>query len=143
MKTQEYSITSSTEKDKHWIEDKIDDFNRKQLSFTGKTLETPLNFVIKDGSTLIGGITSCFYFEEALSIGVLFVDEKYRHKGIGTLLLNKVEKEAKAKGAKLAHLYTFDFQAKDFYLEHGYETFAILENCPKAGHKCFYLKKNL
>ena len=38
-------------------------------------------------------------------------------------LLNKVESEAKAIGATLAHLDTFDFQAKDFYIKHGYEVF--------------------
>ncbi len=127
----------------HWIDSKIDAFNRNQLSFTGKHLEISMNYVIKDENVTIAGIKSCFYLEEVLSIGVLFVEEGYRYKGLGSMLLNKVEQKAKAKGAKLAHLYTFDFQAKDFYLKQGYDIFGVLENCPKTGHKCYYLKKSL
>ena len=61
---------------------------------------------------------------------------------MGSLLLERVEKEAQAMGVSLSHLDTFDFQAKDFYLKHGYEIFGVLENCP-PGHNRFYLKKSL
>jgi hypothetical protein len=67
-------------------------------------------------------------------------DKKY--KNLSSFLLNKVETEAKAMGARLAHLDTFDFQAKDFYLKHGYKIFGVLDDCP-PGHKRFYLKKVL
>lgn len=139
---EEFLISLSSEEENAWVDSKIDEFNRTQLAFTGKQLEIPINYVIKDKNVIVAGIKSCFYLEEVLSIGVLFVDENYRNKGLGSLLLNKVEKEASTKGAKLAHLYAFD-QAKDFYLSHGYEIFGVLENCQKMGHKCYYLKKNL
>lgn len=142
MKNPEFSIISSSEADNAWVDAKIDDFNRKELSFTGKQLETPINYVVKEQNLVVAGIKSCFYLGEVISIGVLFVDEHYRKKGLGRQLLNKVENEAKIMGARLAHLYAFD-QTKDFYLKHGYEIFAVLENCPKAGHRCYYLKKNL
>ncbi len=57
-----------------------------------------------------------------------------------------MEREAQNKGAILVHLDTFDFQAKDFYLRHGYEVFGVLENPPTGfykQHKRYYLKKNL
>ena len=54
----------------------------------------------------------------------------------------KVEEIAKERSANLVHLDTFDFQAKDFYLKHGYEVFGVLEDCPK-GHKRYYMKKVL
>ena len=75
-------------------------------------------------------------------ISVLFVDELYRGKGLGTLLVKHLEEEAKSLGLKLIHLDTFDFQAKDFYLKLGYEIFGVLDYCPK-GHKRYYLKKLL
>ena len=65
---------------------------------------------------------------KVLYISLFFIEEKYRHQGLGTLLLNKVEKETKEFGVKLAHLDTFDFQAKDFYIKHGYEVFGILDH---------------
>ena len=45
---------------------------------------------------------------------------------------NYEEEEAKAMGATLVHLDTFDWQAKDFYLKHGYEIFGVLDDCPPA-----------
>jgi hypothetical protein len=38
------------------------------------------------------------------------------------------------------HLDTFDFQAKDFYVKHGYEVFGVLEDCPE-GHVRYFMKK--
>lgn len=137
-----WSVCASSEIEDHWIESQIEEFNRKQLSYQDRPIEVPKNYVVKEDNEIIAGIKSCFYLDEVLSIGVLFVEEEYRHQGIGSLLLNKVEREAKTMGAKFAHLYTFDFQAKDFYLKHGYEIFGVLENCP-TGHQCYYLKKNL
>lgn len=137
---QEFSIYQCSEEENAWIDSKIDEFYKQLFSFTDKQLEIPINYVIKDKNMIVAGIKSCFYLEESLSIGVLFVDNNYRKKGLGSLLLSKIETEAKAKGAKLAHLYAFD-DTKDFYLRHNYNIFGILENCPKTGHKCFYLKK--
>ena len=70
------------------------------------------------------------------------VDERHRGQQLGSLLLRKVEAEAKSMGASLSRLDTFDWQAKDFYLKQGYEVFGILEGCPE-GHKRYYLKKVL
>jgi GNAT superfamily N-acetyltransferase len=100
------------------------------------------NFIIKKSDEIIAGINSVITYWNILFISILFVDEKYRGKNIGSLLLRKVEDEAKLKGVTLAHLDTFDFQAKDFYLKNGYEVFGILDDCPKD-HKRYYLKKNL
>lgn len=124
------------------VHNKSDDSNKRQFSFTGKHHEIAKNYVIKDDNVIIAGITSCFYLEEVLFVGVLFVDGNYRHKRLGSTLLKQVEDEAKAMGGKLAHLDTFDFQALDFYLKHGYEIFGVLEDCSKD-HKRYYLKKGL
>lgn len=45
-------------------------------------------------------------------------------------------------GCYLVHLDTFDFQAKDFYLKHGYEIFGVLADCPKE-HNRYFMKKNI
>lgn len=133
-------MASSSEAENAWLDAKIEEFNKE--AFNGKQLETPLDYTVKDQNVIIAGIKSCFYLGEVVSIGVLFVDKNYRNKGVGSLLLSKVENEAKIAGARLAHLYVFD-QTKDFYLKRGYEIFGVLENCPKERHKCYYLKKDL
>ena len=65
--------------------------------------------------------------------------------GDGALMagcLAEVERAAAEAHCTLIHLDTFDFQAKDFYLRHGYEVFGVLEDCPE-GHCRYYLKKRL
>lgn len=133
----EFSIASNAEAEV--LNDKMDAFNGKQISYHGD-VEVLKNYVVKDSGTIVAGIRSCFYLGKCVVINVLFVEEQHRHKGLGSLLLNKVETEAKAIGASLIHLDTFDFQAKDFYLKNGYEIFAVLDNCP-PGHERYYMKK--
>ena len=143
MKSIPYEITPCTQAEVELIDQKIDMFNAHNLHIsTVENLQTYKNYAIKVDDQLIAGITCICYLKDCLYINVLFVDEKYRHQGIGTALLEKVETEAKLAGAKIAHLDTFDFQAKDFYLKHGYEIFGVLEPCP-TGHKRYYMKKNL
>ena len=77
-----------------------------------------------------------------LHISTLFVNENHRGKGYGRDLLRKIESEAKSHACHIIHLDTFDFQAKDFYLQEGYEVFGELGNCPK-NHARIYLKKEI
>lgn len=135
-----YHLCSATSEEAEILNERIDIFNSKQLSFQGK-VEDLRNYVIKDKENIIAGIRICLYLNECMFISVLFVDERYRGKGLGTWLLTHVEEKAKSLGIKLAHLDTFDF-SKDFYLTQGYEVFGVLDDCPK-GHKRYYLKKCL
>lgn len=125
------------------IENKITSYNNSKAPFSQQQPFVNLNFCIKDDSGLIiAGITSLMYCWGMLFVDILAVDEKYYKNGLGSKLLSHVENEAKKLGATLAHLDTFDFQAKDFYIKHGYEVFGVLDDCPK-GHKRYYMKKVL
>ena len=135
-------ITPATQEDADFIENRLVAFNRECVPFTQKKTPIFMNYVIKEGDEIISGITAVMYHWGMVAIDILFVDEKHRGKKLGSLLLKKVEEEAKVQGATLVHLDTFDFQAKDFYLQHGYEIFGVLEDCPK-GHKRYYMKKAL
>lgn len=136
-----YDVLSATPEEAEILNEKMDLFISTQLLFHGK-LEEFKNYVIKDKENIIAGIRSCLYLNECMFISVLFVEEQYRGKGLGALLLKHAESQAKSVGIRLVHLDTFDFQAKDFYLKQGYEVFGVLDDCPK-GHKRYYLKKVL
>jgi GNAT superfamily N-acetyltransferase len=142
MKSINYDIIPATQEETTFIDDKLGKFNRSQIHVTQEQTGGLKNYIIKDRGTIIAGITSRIYRWGILYIEVLFVDENHRHKGLGSTLLKKVEQEAKEMGANLAHLDTYDFQALDFYLKHGYEVFGVLEDCPKD-HKRYYLKKKM
>ncbi len=125
------------------IGSKIESYNNSQVPFIQKQPFINLNFCIKDdGGVIIAGIIAVMYCWGMLYVDVLAVDQKYHKKGLGSKLLSYVEDAAKKLGATLAHLDSFDFQAKDFYLKHGYEVFGVLDDCPK-GHKRYYMKKVL
>ncbi len=124
------------------VDKKLFEFNKQCVPATQFPEIINKYFTIKDGDEVIAGICADIYIWKILYISVFFVEEKYRHQGLGTILLNKVENEAKTMGATLVHLDTFDWQAKDFYLKHGYEVFGVLDDCPQ-GHKRYYIKKVL
>jgi GNAT superfamily N-acetyltransferase len=138
-----FYITESTPNENEYIDNALGDFN---ISKVPLTQENPLTFIcyhIKNKDHhIIGGIKSILYNWNCLFVELLWIDDQHRNKDLGSLLLNKVENEALKLGCHLIHLYTYDFQAKDFYLKKGYEIFGVLDDCPK-GHKRFYLKKSL
>lgn len=138
----DYKLFEATSDQAEILNNKIDKFNLEQLSFVGD-VDLEKNYLIKDSfGNIIAGIRGCFYLRECLYISVLFIDEDKRKQGLGSILLRTIEQEAKSMNINLIHLDTFDFQAKDFYLKHGYEIFGILDDCPK-GHKRYYMKKVL
>ncbi len=96
---------------------------------------TPLDFVIKDeNGNEIAGILAGMGYWNGLEIKILWVDETYRNEGLGSKLLKHTETMAKAKGATISMLDTFDFQAESFYLKNGYEVVGEIKNFPN-GHK--------
>ncbi|MEG0775332.1 GNAT family N-acetyltransferase [Clostridium sp.] len=138
-----YVIEKSTREECALVEDGIVEYNLSKAPFTQEPSFIPINRVIKGVSgEVLAGINSVLYCWNCLYIDVLWVKEEYRKEGYGSVLLNEVEKTAKEKGCSLIHLDTFDFQAKDFYLKHGYEVFGVLEDCP-VEHKRYYMKKSI
>ena len=136
-------LLQSTPTDIDFIDNKIVEYNNQQVPFTQSEPFISLNYAIQDDNGLIiGGITAASYCWNILYISVLWVDASYRNHGYGSQLLNKVEQEAKKMGCTLAHLDTFDFQAKDFYLKYGYEIFGVLDDCP-PGHTKYFMNKKL
>lgn len=138
-----YFIEESTREEYVLVDDGIVEYNSSKVPFTQDPPFISINRVIKGASgEVLAGINSLLYCWKCLYIDVLWVKDEYRNEGYGSVLLNEVERIAKEKGCNLIHLDTFDFQAKDFYLKHGYEIFGILDGCP-SDHKRYYMKKNI
>jgi len=72
----------------------------------------------------------------------LWVKDDYRHRGYASALIDDVERKASEMNCRMAHLDTFDFQAKELYEKLGYTVFGVLEDCP-AGHSRYYMSKKL
>lgn len=138
-----YTIEKSTKEEASLVDESIVKYNYSKVAYTQEPAFISINRVIRGvNGDIIAGINSILYCWNCLYIDVLWVEEEYRKSGYGEALLSDVERIAKDKGCKLVHLDTFDFQAKDFYLKHGYIIFGVLEDCP-SGHKRYYMKKNI
>lgn len=137
-----YELFISNDNECQYISNKIMQFNSTQVPFTQEVTPDFKRYIIKYQNDVIAGINAVIYHWGILYIDELFVTEDFRHKKLGSYLIEKVEQEAIELGATISHTDSFDFQAKDFYLKQGYEVFGVLEDCP-PGHKRFYLKKKL
>lgn len=129
--------------DEAYIIGKLVEYNLSKVPAEQENLFININRKITDNNgNIIAGCIAKMYCWNVMYIDTLWVDEGYRSQGLGSKLLAEVESLAKEKGCYLIHLDTFDFQAKDFYIKHGYTLFGTLDECPKE-HKRYYLKKQL
>jgi GNAT superfamily N-acetyltransferase len=136
-------IHISTAEDRDLLDDKLVAFNKAHVPFTQVEAWVDLSHVLKDAQgQLLAGINATLYCWKVLYIDILFVDEAHRGQGLGKQLLEHAQAKARSLGGYMAHLDTFDWQAKDFYVHQGYSVFGVLENCP-PGHTRYYMTKSL
>lgn len=136
-----YIIRESKEEESELIVEKIVEYNLSKVPIIQESSFIWINRVVMGtNGDVIAGINSKMYCWNCLYIDVLWVKEEYRKEGLGSKILNEIEKVAKDKGCYLIHLDTFDFQAKDFYIKRGYDIFGILDECPQR-HKRYFMKK--
>lgn len=141
--TDRFQTEVCSEEDKQIILDGLLRYNHSMVpqGKTGQHMDLSRKIVDEKGE-VIGGIIAVMYGWGCACVDILWVSGEHRKDGLGSLLLESVENAARENGGKLIHLDTFDFQARDFYIKHGYELFGCLDDCPE-GHKRYYLKKKL
>lgn len=90
----------------------------------------------------LAGIIDCKFFWGELHINRLFIFPGYRHKGIGTELMQKALSYAKKCGCHFAFVETMHYQAVDFYKKLGFVVEFSRSGYAKGGI-FHYLKKDL
>ena len=88
---------------------------------------TPFCYVAKIENEIIGAIKGASFFSE-VRIDKLVVKEEYRGKGIGTKLINEVEKFAKFYGFNNMNICAYDFQSPEFYENYGFKLEYVRKN---------------
>lgn len=91
---------------------------------------------------VIGVIVARFEYD-AMEITQLAVQKDYRKQGIGSQLLNEIERLGKENGVVNVTLTTQDFQGTSFYEEQGYTVYGKLEDMPRVGERRIYFYKKL
>ena len=89
-------------------------------------------FILKienETGEMIGGCiaTAYEYHWSRMFLDDLWVDERYRHHGIGSMILREVERIAREKGCRVVTLGTASYMARPFYEKHGYTVFTTLK----------------
>ncbi|MGH6889062.1 MAG: GNAT family N-acetyltransferase [Rhizomicrobium sp.] len=100
------------------------------------------NVVLRDAAGRVRGGLLASLSSDVLRIDDLFIEEAFRRRGCGEKLVAMAEAEGHRRGARLACVMTFSFQARPFYEKLGYDMFAEL---PYQGgaHTLYWLKKLL
>ena len=120
---------------------KIEDLTKEEAGYIGEKINRIVprevdaeeeEFVLKienETGEIIGGCiaTAYEYHWSRMFLNDLWVDERYRHHGIGSMILREVERIAREKGCRVVTLGTASFMARPFYEKHGYTVFTTLK----------------
>ena len=137
------------------MEYKIEDITKEEASYIGKKINEIVprevdaeveEFVLKvenENGEIIGGcIAEAYeYHWSRMLLDTLWVDERYRHHGIGSMIIREVERIAREKGCRVVTLGTASYMARPFYEKHGYTVFTTLKKA--NGYLSYSLVKYL
>ena len=132
-----------TKSESEYIGKKLLEYNLGVIPLEQQEPFIEINRCIKNSNgDVIGGILAIAALWHILHIDTMWVKQEFRGNRIASKLLQDVEEFAKGLGCHLSYLETYDFQAKEFYINNGYKIFGVLEDCPKD-HTCYSLSKRL
>lgn len=133
-----YKIVELNQEQVTEIEERLDAYDEKHITYK---MEGSISIGMEKDGELIAGLDACMTAFKILYVSTVFVDEKYRRQGIGRKLIEELETRAKALGANMIRLDTFDWQGKDFYQSLSYEMVGSYSNEEDGFSEYFFLKR--
>jgi GNAT superfamily N-acetyltransferase len=121
------------------LEDKIYEHNSKAINKDDGCL---FSRIVRDKNKNIVAGVGGWTWANACEITQLWVDKTVRKKGLGKMLLEAAEREAKDKGCLTVIIKSYSFQAPHFYEKHGYRTEYKLDDFP-IGYSYYILTKKI
>ena len=120
---------------------RIEDLTKEEAAYIGKKINEIVprevdaeaeEFVLKVEDETGGIIGGCIaeayeYHWSRMFLDTLWVDERYRHHGIGSMIIREVERIAREMGCRVVTLGTASYMARPFYEKHGYTVFTTLK----------------
>lgn len=135
-----YEIKQGNEEDADIIVDGLVAHNDKFAPDKHDYLRLNKKVVDDDGNVIAGIVAGVGGWDDGI-IHHLWVEEPYRHQGIGNHLLRLAEQEMKDNGAYAIFVSSFDWVA-DFYIKNGYEIIGCIDDFPR-GHRCYDFCKSI
>ena len=122
----EYTIEELTKEEAAYIGEKINEIVPRETDADEE--EFVLKIENEDGEIIGGCIAEAYeYHWSRMFLNTLWVDERWRHHGLGSVLLREVERIAREKGCRVVTLGTASYMARPFYEKHGYTVFTTLK----------------
>ncbi len=139
----DFIIHVPTKSECEYIGNKLLEYNLSMKPLEQNEPFIEINRCVKNSDgEVIGGILAIAALWQVLHIDTMWVKQEFRGNRIASKLLQDVEEYSTRLGCHISYLETYDFQAKDFYINNGYKIFGVLDDCPQ-GHKCYCLSKRL
>ncbi len=139
----DFIIHVPTKSECEYIGNKLLEYNLSMKPLEQNEPFIEINRCVKNSDgEVIGGILAIAALWHVLHIDTMWVEQEFRGNRIASKLLQDVEEYSTRLGCHISYLETYDFQAKEFYINNGYKVFGVLEDCPQ-GHKCYCLSKRL
>ncbi len=122
----DYKIGDLTKEDAAYIGEKINEIVPREVDADEE--EFVLKVENENGEIIGGCIAEAYeYHWSRVLLEELWVDERYRHQGIGSMIIREVERIAREKGCRVVTLGTASYMARPFYEKHGYTVFTTLK----------------
>ena len=120
------------------LEDKIYEHNSAKVNQDDGFLFSRI--IRNQNEDIIAGIAG-WTWSNICEITQLWVDESVRKNGIGKMLLEAAEEEAKSKGCVTILVRSYSFQAPHFYEKYGYRIEHVINEFPKGNSYYFLIKR--
>ena len=139
----DYEIKPLTEEEENQTEEKINGYADSMAPAEPHTEEERLVYKIEnEDGVVIGGCVVNIHLWGRAVLALLWVDERYRHRGLGSKLIRAAEEAAREKGCYYLCLGTADYMARPLYEKHGFRVFTVNKDIP-MGHVSWSLSKRL
>ena len=121
-----YNIEDLTKEEAEYIGGKINEIVPHEVDRDEE--EFVLKIENENGEIIGGCIAEAYeYHWSRVLLEELWVDERYRHQGIGSMIIREVERIAREKNCRVVTLGTASYMARPFYEKHGFTVFTTLK----------------
>lgn len=135
-----YEIQTANGEDAEAIEEGLGEYNSSQVPYEHEWIPLGRKITDESGNIMAGCLAGVQGWHCAI-VEMIWVDEALRGQGVGSWLLDRIEREAKENGACMAVAESFDWSLP-FFEKNGYAVAGTREDVPK-GHSCHILRKLL
>ena len=122
----DYRLEDLTKEEAVYIGEKINEIVLREVDADEE--EFVLKVENENGDIIGGCIAEAYeYHWSRVLLEDLWVDEHWRHHGIGSMIIREVERIAREKGCRVVTLGTASYMARPFYEKHGFTVFTTLK----------------